>query len=286
MNRLSSKMHRAGPGRAACMLGAVLLIMLVLMTPLMAGDAATARHAERNESASGCRRVVFEEHAFIACRFMLGQDDIRLFHADDDGQPLYSFATLKQYLRRKGLKLRFAMNGGMYTPRYAPAGLYVENGRQVKSVNLRKGRGNFHLLPNGVFWIRGNEAGVWESHRFAHARMKVDYATQSGPMLVIDGHLHPRFRAGSTSRRIRNGVGVMKDGRTVWLALSEEPVTFHRFARFFCDVLKTPNALFLDGTISQIYAPELDRYGRLLPMGPMIAVVVPVTAPSGRKHAR
>ena len=252
--------------------GGMLAVGLLGMAAVMA----FSLPVKGEDGMSGCRRVSFEGRGFIACRFVAGKDDIRLFHADDAKRPLYSFAALRRHLEQRGLKLRFAMNGGMYTPRYAPAGLYVENGRTIKSINLRKGRGNFHLLPNGVFWIRGDKAGVWESRRFARAKMTVDYATQSGPMLVINGRLHPRFRANSPSRRIRNGVGVQADGRTVWFALSEEPVTFHRFARFFRDALKTPNALFLDGTISQIYAPELGRFGRFLPMGPMIAVVAPL----------
>ena len=39
-------------------------------------------------------------------------------------------------------------------------------------------------------------------------RPQVDPATQSGPMLVIDGRLHSRFDRSSTSLKARTGVGV------------------------------------------------------------------------------
>lgn len=225
-----------------------------------------------------CAEITFENTRHIACRFDLARDDIRLFWADEKGQPLLSFLALRNMLQKRGLALRFAMNAGMYTPAYKPAGLYVENGRELRPLNLKKGYGNFHLMPNGVFWIGEGRAGVTESRAFARARkrLKVRFATQSGPMLVIRDRLHPRFRAASDSRKIRNGVGVMKDGKTLWFAISRDPVNFHTFARLFRDRLNTPDALFLDGGISQIHAPEIPAAASLFsftPLGPMVAVV-------------
>ncbi|MBU2360127.1 MAG: phosphodiester glycosidase family protein, partial [Alphaproteobacteria bacterium] len=73
---------------------------------------------------------------------------------------------------------------------------------------------------------------------------------------------------------IRNGVGTSADGRTAIFAISNDPVNFHTFARFFRDVLKTPNALFFDGSISRLYAPTLNRadFG-FAALGPMVGVV-------------
>jgi uncharacterized protein YigE (DUF2233 family) len=55
-------------------------------------------------------------------------------------------------------------------------------------------------------------------------------------------------------------------------------VTFHQFGRAFRDVLKTPNALYLDGNISRLYAADLNRndFGRT--MGPIVAVSAPLSA--------
>ncbi len=130
------------------------------------------------------------------------------------------------------------------------------------------------MKRNGVFYFGEGSAGVIESGAFARRGLKPKFATQSGPMLVIDGHLHPRFLADATSRYRRNGVGVA--GSRVIFALADTPVTLHEFARVFRDVLKTPNALYLDGSISRIYAPELGRADFGMPMGPIVAVSAPL----------
>jgi len=91
-------------------------------------------------------------------------------------------------------------------------------------------------------------------------------------MLVIDGALHPRFLVDATSRKRLNGVGVKEDGSVVFV-LSDTPVTFHVFASYFRDDLKTPNALYLDGAISRLYAPELSRADAGVAMGPIVGVV-------------
>ena len=98
-----------------------------------------------------------------------------------------------------------------------------------------------------------------------------DYATQSGPMLVINGKLHPKFLENSTSRKIRNGVGI--NGGAVIFVKSEDPVNFHTFATLFRDDLGAPNALYLDGTISRLYSAELGRNDRGAVMGPIVGVV-------------
>jgi len=95
---------------------------------------------------------------------------------------------------------------------------------------------------------------------------------------VIDGELHPRFRENSSSLNIRNGVGVSEDGRRMVLAIADEPVNFHHFARLFRDGLQTPNALYLDGRVSRLHAPGIDRSDFGFPVGPIIGIVL--TEPS------
>ncbi len=165
------------------------------------------------------------------------------------------------------------MNGGMYHPDRRPVGLYVENGRELAPIVTREGPGNFGLLPNGVLCIAGPAVRVVESRRFAAERPDCTFATQSGPMLVTGGVLHPRFLPASTSRNVRNGVGVRPDGIVV-LAISNEPVTFDTFGRFFRDALGTPDALYLDGSISRLHAPALGRSDFGLPLGPILGTVV------------
>lgn len=127
------------------------------------------------------------------------------------------------------------------------------------------------MQPNGIFYMSGGKAAVRSTRDFLRARPPVDYATQSGPMLVIDGRLHPKFLADSASRKIRDGVGVRKDGVAIF-AISNGTVTFHAFARLFRDALGCDNALFLDGTISSLLAPAIGRNDDYWNLGPMIGV--------------
>ena len=93
-------------------------------------------------------------------------------------------------------------------------------------------------------------------------------------MLVIDGELHPRFLRDSTSRFIRNGVGTSDDGTIASFVISNSPVTFHAFGSMFRDHLGLNQALYFDGNVSRLRAPELGRndigFGAL---GPIIGVV-------------
>jgi uncharacterized protein YigE (DUF2233 family) len=223
-------------------------------------------------AASPCREVADAGHRFAVCTFDLRQSRLRLFWQDPTGKPFGSFSAVAEQLQRNGEALAFAMNAGMFQPDYAPVGLYVEDGRQIKAANLRSGPGNFHLKPNGVFYFGSRGAGVMETSRFVKAGLKADFATQSGPMLVIGGAIHPKIEPTGTSEKIRNGVGV-RDGHVVVFAISEEPVTFYRFASLFRDTLGCPDALFLDGSISSLYAPSLNRADSWLRMGPIVGAI-------------
>lgn len=222
---------------------------------------------------AGCTTLAHEGRGYAVCE-VTPADDLRLFHSGPDG--LYgSFAAINAALEAGGQTLGFAMNAGMYAPGRAPLGLYVEDGLERAPIVTSEGPGNFGMLPNGVFCATGTGFAVIESRAFAAAPPACRIATQSGPMLVIDGALHPRFLVESDSLYIRNGVGVSADGQRAVFAISDDPVTFHQFARLFRDVLGTPQALYLDGSISRLYSPALKRHDRGLPLGPIIGTVVP-----------
>jgi uncharacterized protein YigE (DUF2233 family) len=142
---------------------------------------------------------------------------------------------------------------------------------RVQRANTSDGKSNFHLKPNGVFWIGDRIAGVVETSRFLANPPQARFATQSGPMLVIDGRIHPKILPTGVSEKIRNGVCV-RDGTNVIFAISDQEVTFHAFARLFKDGLNCANALFLDGSISSLYAPEINRDDEIAPLGPMAGV--------------
>ncbi len=244
------------------MRGAVLGILLTLFA-LPAG-------------ATTCRNESFNGKSFAVCEVDLTRESLQLFLNDDNGKVFGYFGSLDSALRATGRHLGFAMNAGMYHEDRAPVGYYLENGRELQGVVSSKGPGNFGLLPNGVLCLRKGRADVIETMTFLRKAPKCRSATQSGPMLVIDGKLHPRFLKGGSSRYIRNGVGTSADGRRATFVISNEVVNFHEFASFFRDRLQLRNALYFDGNVSRLRAPDLGRddagFGAL---GPIIGVVEP-----------
>lgn len=217
-----------------------------------------------------CRPLVFEGEDYVVCE--MRPDAWILSVAHNDGKAKAT-ATVMDYITAReaaGHAPVLVMNAGMYDWGLNPIGLLIEDGRTLKALNLNDGDGNFHLKPNGVFAIDAqgrasvsvSKAGVAEGAR---------YATQSGPMLVIGGALHPAFEPNGASRYRRNGVGVRPDG-TVVLAISRRVVSFGTFARLFRDTLGCPDALFLDGAVSALAGPDGAVVGGTFPAGPMIVV--------------
>jgi uncharacterized protein YigE (DUF2233 family) len=231
--------------------------------------------------AASCRSKDFEGASYIVCSFDPAKEELRTSWRSSNGKPYRTFAALAADLGRMGKSLQFAMNGGMYQSDFRPVGLYIEDGHELTPANTATITGapheipNFYKKPNGVFYIRNGEAGVLETERFLADRSGVNYATQSGPMLVIDGAIHPAFIVNSTDRKPRNGVGVSAPTQ-VHFVITRGWVSFYEFARFFRDDLGCRNALFLDGGAAPgLYAPDLDRndapsHGGY---GPIIAVV-------------
>jgi uncharacterized protein YigE (DUF2233 family) len=228
----------------------------------------------REEAPQACAAIRFEDQGFTVCRFAADEPGLTLFHTHPDGAPYADFDRLAETVAAGGGDLVFAMNAGMYHEDRRPVGLYVENGTQRSRLVTNAGPGNFGMLPNGVFWVdKDGAAHVTETLAYEALAPEVRYATQSGPMLVIGGRLHPAFNPDGTSRKRRNGVGLSADGDTLWFAISDTPVNFDTFARLFRDQLGATDALYLDGTVSRLYAPVLNRDDGGADMGPIVAIV-------------
>jgi prepilin-type processing-associated H-X9-DG protein len=243
---------------------AIILFAIIVPLGLLAGRAAAQSNSDP------CRPVQFADSRFVVCTADLRKYEVRLFWRGPGGDVLGSFDRLKE--TPEGSRVAFAMNAGMYHEDRSPVGLYVEDGKELKAANTRSGPGNFHLKPNGIFYVKGRQAGVLETGAYLKRKIRPDFATQSGPMLVINGQIHPQFSERSTSRKIRNGIGV-KSQHTVVFAISEDPVTFSTFARLFRDELGCANALFLDGSVSSLYAPSLGRVDTFMPIGPIVGAL-------------
>jgi uncharacterized protein YigE (DUF2233 family) len=236
------------------------LVAAVLMWPCVA-QAAETRCEKASSPVQG-----------VICVVDPAKAQLRLFWKDAEGNIFGGFQRLAQDVAGNGARLVFAMNAGMFNPDFSPVGLYVENGTEVHPVNRRAGDGNFGMRPNGILWIDKGRAGVTETQKFLSTNVRPAFATQSGPMLVIGGRIHPKIRPDGTSTKIRNGVGACEDGK-VRFVITDEPVTFYRFATLFRDELHCQDALFLDGTISALYAPQLARMDGWRAIGPIVGVV-------------
>jgi len=217
--------------------------------------------------------IDIEGASYTVIRVDPRQDKLRLFPApSDDHRAVPGFAAVIEQTRAHEQTLRFAMNAGMFEADLSPVGLLIANGVQMAPLNPGQGYGNFYLKPNGVFLLDRSGAHIVESSEFADLLDGVTLATQSGPLLLRHGVEHPAFRAGSSSRLIRNGVGIDTQGQVVFV-ISEVPVNFHQFAMLFRNALHCDDAIYLDGTVSSLYAPELGRNDAKTRLGPIIGVV-------------
>ena len=247
-------------------------LLLFLLAACSRGDAAA------EAPASACRQQLFEGSRFTVCD--PGKGELRLFAAATNDKPVRSFAEIGARLDPK--RVAFAMNAGMYDDAGRPIGLAIADGRQKHAINRRKGGGNFHLMPNGVFQVHGDgRAEVVTSDQWRPSPT-IRQATQSGPMLVIGGRLHPKFAPDGSSRHVRNGVGAAGNGKALFV-ISEDPVSLGKFARFFCDRLKTPNALFFDGAVSSLWDPASGRQDSHTQLGPIVVALKPAASAPGRE---
>ncbi len=206
---------------------------------------------------------------FFVYRLDLTKETLQLFLAETPGKP-QTFKDLEARLNRDGKQLKLALNSGIYEPTFFPTGLHIANGKTIVSLNLKdhvkkrpdENTPNVYLKPNGVFFIRKDKtAAVLESHAFARSGEKPVLATQSGPMLLGNGKIHPAFNEPSTSRLIRNGVGVTKDGKVILVCSDRSKgkgrINLYGFAELFRDKLDCPNALYLDGDISHMFIRDV-----------------------------
>ena len=249
----------------------------VFITWLCCGITASAGPVSGNPS-TGLQTVAFHGQGFLVRSVDPRKDDLRLFWKDDQGNLLHDFAGLDKAVTANGEKLLFAANAGMYEPDSNPVGLLVQNGNETTPLNVNEGPGNFYMKPNGVFVVNEkHEALIVQSGDYVGLLTPPVWATQSGPMLVLRGDIHPDFNAESKNLKIRSGVGVRKDGM-IEFAISRGPVSFYEFAALFVDRLKCPNALYLDGDISAFYEPGTKD---TVPhsFGPMFGIVLDAKNP-------
>lgn len=224
-------------------------------------------------------RINLFDNSFDAMIVKLKKSDIQFFWSYPKTlTPYRSFLNVKKAVKQTLKKdLVFATNAGMFTPKSAPKGLYIENGIVIQPIDTISGRVsnfNFYLQPNGIFYITKDDIArvVTTKEYLLFPPKAVKYATQSGPMLVIDNQIHPAFRQGSVNKYIRSGVGIIDSDHIVFI-ISNKPVNFFDFASLFRDYFGCKNALYLDGAISEMYLPELKRDYLSGNFGPIIGII-------------
>ena len=195
-----------------------------------------------------------DDDRFISYIADIKKQDVKLYWKDDKNQKFKSIQNLKLWLEKNKKKLVFAMNGGMYKPDNSPQGLFIEQQIILSPIDTSSGTGNFYLKPNGIFYITNDNIPVVCNTLNFNDNKKIKYATQSGPLLVINGQIHSSFKEGSTNVNIRNGVGILPGNKVVF-AMSKTPINFYDFANYFKS-LGCNNALYLDGLVSRTYLPE------------------------------
>ena len=240
---------------------------------LEAGKSNSDESAAEIRTASACRAVRFEGSVMTHCTADPKLHTIRTALADSENRP---YRSLPDFAARRGADaapVAFAVNAGMFDQDGNPVGYYVEDSERKQELNRNDGPGNFHMKPNGVFYVpkRGNWRVRTSEEFYSKVLDRPLFGTQSGPMLVIDGKLHPEISEDGESRKTRNGVGISNDGRAHFV-ISEAPVSFGKLARYFRDEAKTPNALFLDGGVSSLWDPANDRMDAVATLGPLLVV--------------
>ena len=191
---------------------------------------------------------------FVVYKINPANQNLQFFWKDDKGQTYKSIANLKSWLAQNHKDLLFAMNGGMYKEDNTPKGLFIQNQEVKTPPDTSSGPGNFYMKPNGVFYIATNNLPyITPTEQFKnHGHIK--FATQSGPMVVINGNTHPAFKEGSANLKVRNGVGILP-GNSIVFVTSKKEMNFYDFAGYF-KIIGCKNALYLDGLISRTYLPE------------------------------
>jgi uncharacterized protein YigE (DUF2233 family) len=246
-------------------IGRVLGAAALLILSLRLGAAADATPLVTTTS--------FHGETYATCRVDPARQDLRLYLDDGHGNVLGNFTALEKQVAAEAGKLLFAANAGMFDPTSKPVGLLVENGEEKFPLNLADGAGNFFMKPNGVFVInQHHHALVVDSPNYATLATPAVWATQSGPLLVHGGDINPDLNPNSKSRKIRSGVGVTAKGEIVF-ALSRHPVSFYEFAELFRAKFQCPNALYLDGDISDFHTTGTSEKEGQHHFGPMFGLI-------------
>jgi len=141
----------------------------------------------------------------------------------------------------------FSCSASIENTLHEPLGLFISNGKEIQSLNLNEGEGNFFLKPNGIISCNKNAIEITSSENFQYTE-GISWAIQSGPLLLDNGKMHKSFNVSSTNLNQRVGVGisVTDDIPEVVFIIAIDKVNFYTFASVFKDKFGCKNALCLE----------------------------------------
>lgn len=202
-------------------------------------------------------------------------EKIQMHWLNPNKLPYKNLQAVKQQLETEGNTVLMLTNGGMYQQGNKPQGLFIGNGTQQYALDTATNKpGNFYLQPNGVFFINNTGAQIVTTANYISSKpAQVSYATQSGPMLVVNGQINTKFTPQSKNLNLRSGVGIMPNGYMVFIISQSNQTNFYDFAAIFKDRFGCNNALYLDGAISKMYL----KNSRPTDLGGDYGVIISVT---------
>ncbi|WP_375558799.1 phosphodiester glycosidase family protein [Bernardetia sp. OM2101] len=236
----------------------IIILLLILTSFIIYHKIGTTQTQTEHQTKQYDNIYKIDESRLLIYEVNPTDQQLDFYWKDSAGKNYENFGILKKSLQKQNKELVFAMNGGMFKRDLSPQGLFIQNEKRLFEIDtVQKGYGNFYMQPNGVFYLtKGNKAVVCTTKDFLKkgTTQNIKYATQSGPMLLIEGKIHSKFGKGSSNLHIRNGVGVLPNGNILF-AMSKEEINFYDLAIFFKQK-DCKNALYLDGFVSKTYLPS------------------------------
>jgi uncharacterized protein YigE (DUF2233 family) len=257
------------------------LLFVALLVVLGCNNLDTATQQQfKKQSKKAIKQIVGAAEHFDATQAFIALETkpnnrVKMYWQNENHQILGSLGNLVNFAQQQGDSVLYACNGGMYMQNQSPLGLFIHKGKVLQKINERSGTGNFYLKPKGIFYVLKNgKYGIADfetKNPIKAITNTIDYATQSGPMLVTNGAINPLFVPNSANVNIRNGVGILPNGQAIF-AMCTTPLNFYDFANYF-KTKGCKQALYLDGFVSRTYCPSQDYKQLDGDFGVMIGVV-------------
>lgn len=172
-------------------------------------------------------------------RIDLKNNQLDLIMANSLSQPHASVNEFAHYS-----KALLSINGGFFDHNYQPLGLRVSHQQQYSPLK--------QISWWGIFYIEDQKPHLSSVRRYKNNH-QADFAVQSGPRLVVKGHIIPSLKAGHAER---SALGISLDEHVIILVTDNAPMTTMTLATLMqSPPLNCKDALNLDGgSSSQLYA--------------------------------